>query len=299
MTELEPVATAERELSLTGESTTKSRRTRLLLWIPLGIIAVYGIAAVLGPLIVPYDPQLTNVVDRLLPPGARTTNGIALFGTDAVGRDIWGQVVQGARVSMLVGVMSLAIAGVFGTAVGLLAGYFGRAFDVIVMRIADIQLAFPSILLAVFIASILGPSVGNVIFTLAITNWPAFARIARGQAIATRGRDYANAARTLGASGGYVIRHVIFPAVLSPILVIATVQFGLVIVAESSLSFLGLGVPIGTPSWGTTIANGKDYLDTAWWISAVHGIALVILVTCAGIVGDRVRDILDPQTTES
>lgn len=265
--------------------------------IPLCVIGLYAVIALIGPMILPYNPQLTSLGDRLLAPGSTTASGgMAVLGTDHVGRDILAQIVQGARISLLVGAASLLLAGVFGTAVGTFAGYFGKVGDTIAMRIADIQLAFPSILLAVFIAAILGPSVANVIFALAITNWPVFARMARGQAVATRDRDYADAARTLGARDGYVIRHAVLPAVLSPVLVIATVQFGLVVVAEASLSFLGLGVPSNVASWGSTIANGRDYLDTAWWISAMPGIALVILVTAAGIVGDRVRDLLDPRS---
>lgn len=275
----------------------RRRRSLLLLAFPLAVIGIYVLVAVVGPLVLPYDTQSTNVADRLLAPGSVTSNGtVALLGTDQVGRDLLAQIVLGARVSLMVGALSLVIAGVIGTLLGLLAGYFGGVLDTVVMRVADIQLAFPSILLAVFIAAVLGPSVTNVIVTLAITNWPAFARVARGQALATRDRDHVNAARTLGASDGFIIRHSILPVVLSPVLVIATVQFGLVVVAESSLSFLGLGVPISTASWGATIANGRDYLDTAWWISAMPGIALVVLVTAAGIVGDRIRDILDPRS---
>lgn len=299
MKNLEPTAAVETDLQdayVPAPSRQRRRGPSVLLWVTAGIITTYAIVAVLAPLIIPYDAHITSVVDRLLPPGASTSSGMTSFlGTDEVGRDLWAQIVHGARISMLVGTLSLALAGVIGTLLGILAGYFGGAVDAIVMRLADIQLAFPSILLAVFIAAILGPSVTNVILTLAVTNWPVFARVARGQTISTRDRDYADAARTLGASGWYVIRHVVSPAVVSPVLVIATVQFGLVVVAEASLSFLGLGIPTGTASWGTTIANGRDYLDTAWWIATMPGIALVILVTCAGILGDRLRDILDPQ----
>ncbi|WP_157553145.1 ABC transporter permease [Jiangella gansuensis] len=274
------------------------RRGRLRIVLPAVVVGIYLLAAVVGPVITGYDPTATSVPDRLLPPGATLSNGdVALLGTDQVGRDLLGQIMQGARVSMVVGVLTLLLAGVVGSLAGLVAGYRGGIVDTVVMRLADIQLAFPSILLAVFVAAVLGPSVPNVVLSLSITNWPVFARVARAQAMAVRDRDFANATRTLGATARYVVRHCVAPAVLSPVLVIATVQFGLVVVAEASLSFLGLGVPVGTPSWGTTIANGREFLDTAWWISAMPGIALVVLVVCAGTLGDALRDRLDPYRT--
>lgn len=271
------------------------RRRRLRLWLPLGVIAAYLVAGLIGPLIARYDPIATSVADRLLPPGSRMSDGgLALLGTDQVGRDLLPQIMQGARISLLVGAATLLLAGTVGAAIGILCGYLGGVVDAILMRLADIQLAFPSILLAVFVAGVLGSSVTNVVLTLSITTWPIFARVARAQTMATRSRDFANAARTLGAGPWHVVRHCVLPAVASPLLVIATVQLGFVIVAEASLSFLSLGIPAGTPSWGTTIANGRDYLASAWWIATLPGLVLAVFVVCVGVLGDELRDRSDP-----
>ncbi|WP_197700029.1 ABC transporter permease [Micromonospora rifamycinica] len=273
----------------------RRRRRRLRLWLPLGVIAGYLVAGVIGPLIARYDPIATSVADRLLPPGSRMSDGgLALLGTDQVGRDLLPQIMQGARISLLVGAATLLLAGTVGAAIGILCGYLGGLVDATVMRLADIQLAFPSILLAVFVAGVLGSSVTNVVLTLSITTWPIFARVARAQTMATRSRDFANAARTLGAGPWHVVRHCVLPAVASPLLVIATVQLGFVIVAEASLSFLSLGIPAGTPSWGTTIANGRDYLASAWWIATLPGLVLAVFVVCVGVLGDELRDRSDP-----
>ncbi|MEV0729702.1 ABC transporter permease [Polymorphospora sp. NPDC050346] len=275
--------------------TPRRRRRRLRLWIPIGVIVAYVVAGVIGPVIARYDPIATSVTDRLLPPGSRLADGsLALLGTDQVGRDLLPQIMQGARVSIMVGAATLLLAGIVGAAIGILCGYLGGIVDAILMRLADIQLAFPSILLAVFVAAVLGSSVTNVVLTLSITTWPIFARVARAQTMATKSRDFANAARTLGAGAWHVVRHCVLPAVASPLLVIATVQLGFVIVAEASLSFLSLGIPPGTPSWGTTIANGRDYLASAWWIATIPGLVLAAFVVCVGVLGDELRDRSDP-----
>ncbi|MFI9528580.1 ABC transporter permease [Micromonospora rosaria] len=273
----------------------RPRRRRLRLWIPLGVIAGYVVAGLIGPVLARYDPIATSVTDRLRPPGSRLADGsLALLGTDQVGRDLLPQIMQGARVSILVGAATLLLAGVVGAAIGILCGYLGGVVDAVLMRLADIQLAFPSILLAVFVAAVLGSSVTNVVLTLSITTWPIFARVARAQTLATKSRDFANAARTLGAGSWHIVRHCVLPAVASPLMVIATVQLGFVIVAEASLSFLSLGIPPGTPSWGTTIANGRDYLASAWWIATIPGLVLALFVVCVGVLGDELRDRSDP-----
>lgn len=270
----------------------RSRRTVLLSGIP---VAIYILAALIGPYLVPYDSTVTRLTDRLKGPGTLlATGGHAILGTDQVGRDLLAQVIAGARVSMLVGLVTVLVAGVLGSLLGLLAGYVGGWVDSLVMRIADVQLAFPSILLAILIAAVIGPSLPNVIFTLAITRWVVFARVARAGALTLREREFVDAAKVLGASRWRVLTGDILPSALGPLLVLATSQFGLVIVAEAALSYLGLGTPPSSPSWGVTIANGRDYLDTAWWISTIPGIALAVLVLCIAVLGDSVRDYLDP-----
>jgi len=262
----------------------------------LTVIILYAVAAAIGPWIVRFDPVATRTQDRLKPPFSRLSDGsLAIFGTDQVGQDLLAQMLQGARISIAVGLATLLLAGTIGVTVGLAAGYFGGWLDSVLMRLADIQLAFPSILLAIFIAALLGPSVVNVVIVLAVSNWVTFARVTRGQALATRRREFVDASRTLGAGTWRLIRRCVLPACIAPVLVVATVEIGHVILAEASLSFLGLGTPASTPSWGVTIANGRNYLADAWWISTVPGIALAFLVVSLGVLGDALRDRYDPR----
>ena len=262
----------------------------------LGVIAVYVVAAIVGPVLLSYDSVVTHTADRLLPPGSHTSDGgFAVFGTDQVGQDLLAQMLQGARVSIAVGVATLLLAGLIGVSVGVVAGYFGGWLDGVLMRLADVQLTFPSILLAIFIAALLGPSVVNVVIVLAISNWVTFARVVRSQVLTVRGREYVDATRTLGAGTWHVVRRCVLPACVAPVLVVATVELGHVILAEASLSFLGLGTPTSTPSWGVTIANGRNYLAEAWWIATIPGLALALLVVAFGVLGDALRDRFDPR----
>ncbi|GAB2613036.1 ABC transporter permease [Kribbella endophytica] len=285
------------ELALpTVRTARKTRAGNARIRFGLIVIAVYIVAAVAGPFLIGFDSVATRTADRLKPPGSRLSDGsLAIFGTDQVGQDLLAQMLQGARISIAVGLATLLLAGTIGVTVGIAAGYFGGWLDGVLMRLADIQLAFPSILLAIFIAALLGPSVVNVVIVLAVSNWVTFARVARGQALATRRREFVDASRTLGAGTWRLIRRCILPASVAPVLVVATVEIGHVILAEASLSFLGLGTPASTPSWGVTIANGRNYLADAWWISTVPGIALAFLVVSLGVLGDALRDRYDPR----
>lgn len=273
---------------------TRKREIRLFLWaVP---IIVFILAAIFGPMIVEYDAVTVRTGDRLKPPGAVLRDGSRTWlGTDQVGRDMLAQVLQGARISLLVGSATVLAAGLIGLIAGVLAGYYGGFMDSLLMRLADIQLAFPSILLAILIAAVLGPSVANVIITLSLTRWVTFGRVARAATLAAKEKDFVVAAQALGAENRRIlIRHVI-PATLAPLIVIATVEVGLVIIAEASLSFLGLGTPPDQPSWGQTVANGRAYLNRAWWISTMPGLALSVVVLAVGVFGDRLRDYLDPR----
>jgi len=263
--------------------------------VPGIILAIVALMAVIGPYIVQYDPFDVNPRQRLLPPGALLPDGSrAWLGTDGLGRDMIVLVVEGARVSLLVGIATIGVAGTIGSAIGMIAGYRGGVFDTIFMRLADIQLAFPSLLLAIFIAGFLGPSLPNVIFTLSLSRWVVFARVARAQTLAVRQREYVEASVALGANSFHLLRRCIIPACVSPLLVVATLELGLVIISEASLSFLGLGSPATSPSWGATIAAGRDYLDAAWWITTVPGVILSLVIVCVGLIGDHLRDRLDP-----
>lgn len=278
---------------LRRRSSNTAGRRRII--VCLTIVAGYVLVAIVGPMLMDYNPVQTHTQDRLLPPGSTTSQGIALLGTDQVGQDILSQMMLGARVSITVGAGTLLLAGIIGVTVGLIAGYRGGWVDAVLMRLADIQLSFPSILLAILIAAVVGPSVVNVIVVLAITNWVTFARVTRSQVLTVKNREYVDAARTLGAGHLHLAIRTIFPACVAPILVVATVELGHVILAEASLSFLGLGVPTDVPSWGTTIANGRSYLGDAWWISTLPGLALAGLVLTCGLLGDAMRDRYDPK----
>ncbi|HYH30207.1 MAG TPA: ABC transporter permease [Pseudonocardia sp.] len=266
------------------------------IWVCLAIVGCYVLAAVFGPMLVEYDPVATHTGDRLLPPGSRTSDGsLAIFGTDQVGQDLLAQTLQGARISITIGFATLVLAGFIGLVVGVLAGYFGGLLDAVLMRLADIQLAFPGILLAILMAAVLGRSVINVILVLSISGWVTFARVTRGQVLSTKNREYVDATRTLGARTWHIVRTCILPACTAPFLVIAALDIGSVILAEASLSFLGLGTPATTPSWGVTIANGRNLLTNAWWISTIPGIALAVLIVAFGVLGDALRDRFDPK----
>ena len=287
-------AVIARPASDRGRARQRRRLARLLVGaIPL---MCFLLIAAVGPILVPYDSVTVRTGDRLKPPGEVLRDGsTALLGTDQVGRDLLAQVLQGARISLLVGLSTVALAGTVGLLVGVLAGYFGRWFDAVAMRVADVQLAFPSILLAILIAGVLGPSVANVILTLSLTRWLTFARVARAATLATREREFVQAARALGAGDSRLLGLHVIPSTIGPLVVVATVEVGLVIIAEASLSFLGLGTPSDQPSWGATIANGRAYLNTAWWISTMPGLALSLVVLAVGRFGDQVRDMLDPR----
>jgi len=278
------------------ERSSRARRQRVRLALSALPLVLFILIAALGPLVFPYDSVTVRTGERLKPPGEILADGSrALLGTDQVGRDLLAQVLQGARISLLVGLATVAVAGLIGLLVGVLAGYYGGAVDAVSMRLADIQLAFPSILLAILIAAMLGPSVVNVIITLALTRWVTFARVARAATLATRERDFVTAARALGAGDRRLLGRHIIPSTVGPLVVIATVEVGLVIIAEASLSFLGLGTPSDQPSWGLVVANGRAYLNTAWWISTMPGLALSLVVLAVGRFGDQLRDTLDPR----
>jgi peptide/nickel transport system permease protein len=272
----------------------RSRRFRLLLW-SLPVLA-FVVAAIVGPMLIDFNPVRVNITARLESPGTVLDDGSrAWLGTDQVGQDVLAQVLQGARVSLLVGAATILLAGLIGLVAGVIAGYQGGWTDTVLMRLADIQLAFPSILLAILIAALLGPSVLNVILALSLTRWVTFGRVARAATLSAKERDYVLAARAMGADNRRLLIHHIVPSTIAPLIVIATVEVGLVIIAEASLSYLGLGSPPEQPSWGRSVANGRDYLNDAWWISTMPGLALSLVVLAIGVFGDRLRDYLDPR----
>jgi len=263
---------------------------------PASVLLLVILAAVLAPLISPYDPFAQDIATRLKPPaweaGGSWTHPL---GTDQLGRDTYSRVVFGARVSLLVGFASVAISGVMGTLLGLLAGFFSGRVDRIVMRLVDIQLAFPRILLAVTIIAMLGPSVRNLVIVLGISAWMDYARIVRAQVLSLREKEYVLAARCVGLSdSGIMFRHIL-PNALSSAIIVASVSVASNIIIESSLSFLGLGVGANAITWGTMLADARNYIEVQSWLATFPGLAIMLVVLAVNLLGDWLRDILDPR----
>lgn len=258
------------------------------------LLAVIVFAALAAPLLAHANPRTPHPELNNHPP-LSTAGRFALLGTDSLGRDIWSRILYGARVSLLTGVAAASVALIIGIPFGLLAGFFGGAADTIIMRWVDIQLAIPFFLLAITIAALFGPGLFNVIALLGVTNWVGYTRVARAQVLQVRELPYVEAARSVGADSRTVLLRHVLPNIWTPILILASQQIGALIIAESSLTFLGIGVPPEIPTWGGMIANGRSYLSTAWWISTMPGIALTLTVVAVYFVGDGMRDVLDPR----
>lgn len=246
----------------------------------------------------PYDLMQLDVLDARLPPGSE--NGMGTFhyllGTDGQGRDIYSGIFYGLRISLIVGLGSAVIAALLGTGLGLLAAYVGGRVDAIIMRVVDLMLSFPSILVAMMILAYLGKGVSNVILTLVLLEWAYYARTVRGQALVETQREYVEAARCLGIPHWRIMLSEILPNCMPPLIVIATLQVARAITLEATLSFLGLGVPITEPSLGLLIANGYQYmLSGDYWISVYPGLALLLTIVAINLVGDRLRDVLNPR----
>lgn len=267
------------------------------------IVALLLIAAALAaPWITPqnpYDLNQLDVMDARLAPGSLNGEGTYsyMLGSDGQGRDLFSGILYGLRISLFVGIGSALIAGVLGTLLGLLAAYAGGKTDAAIMRLVDLLLSFPSILVAMMILAYLGKGVGNVVLTLVILEWAYYARTARGQALVERRREYVEAARCLDIPGWRIMLSHILPNCMPPLIVIGTLQIARAITLEATLSFLGLGVPVTEPSLGLLIANGYQFmLSGQYWISFYPGIALLITIMAINLVGDRLRDVLNPRT---
>lgn len=266
--------------------------------VALVLLLIILFLAVFGPAIAPRDPNRQDLILRLLPPMStdRTGSITYVLGTDGMGRDLLSRVIYGTRISIAVGFVAVAVGGILGTTLGMLAGYFGGPLDDIIMRLADIQLAFPFILLTIMMLVVLGPGVANLVLVLGISQWVTYARIARGQTMAQREREYVEAARCLGTPRGRIIFRQILPNILAPIIVIASFNVASVILAEASLSFLGLGVPPTIPTWGGILAESRDQLlGGYWWLAVYPGLAIMLTVLSLNILGDWLRDFLDPR----
>lgn len=273
-------------------SSPRIHRRRALLG--LGLLVALGSAALLAPLLAPFDPDLIDLgAGRLLPPSTSHW-----MGTDELGRDLFSRVLYGARVSLLIGFLAVAIAVSIGTAVGAAAGYSGGWLDVLLMRIVDLFLSFPRLVLLITVVAVLEPSIPLIILVLGLTGWMGVSRLVRGQVLSVREREYVQAARAMGYGSGRILRRHVLPNVATPIIVAATLGIGNAILAEAALSYLGLGVQPPVASWGTIIQSGGDRLVDAWWIATFPGLAIVLTVMSFNLVGDSLRDALDPRRGE-
>jgi peptide/nickel transport system permease protein len=274
---------------------TRLMRRRTALFGLIVVLAVL-VAAVFASFVSPFDPLAQDIGQRLKEPGWQDAQGrIHPLGTDHLGRDILSRIIHGSRIALSVGLAAVAISGVLGMAVGLVSGYFGGRVDDFFMRLADIQLAFPFILLAIAVIGVLGPSLRNIIIVIGVSSWVVYARVVRGEVLSIREREFVQAAVALGSRDYRVLVRHVLPNAFTPWLVVATLDMARVIVLESALSFLGLGVQPPTPTWGGMLADGRVYLSTAWWLATFPGLAILVTVLGINLLGDGLRDTLDPR----
>ncbi|MGN7399455.1 ABC transporter permease [Cytobacillus praedii] len=253
-------------------------------------------AALFSQWIAPFDPSKASLTSRLAPPSWADDTGESVFflGADQVGRDLFSRIIYGAKISLMVGFFGVLISLVIGTILGLVAGYFGKWLDDFIMRVADIQLAFPFILFAIVIMSVLGTGIWKIIIILGLTYWVGFARLIRGEVISLKEQEYIHAAKAIGGTTFTIIRKHILPNVMSSILVLGTMYIAEFILLEASLTFLGLGVDPTIPSWGGMLADSRNYVTTAWWTATFPGIAIMLTVLGFNLLGDWLRDKFDP-----
>ena len=272
-------------------------------WALLGmiILIVVTFVAIFGPWLAPFDPNRQNLIMRLREPGMPGAGDLVYWlGSDQLGRDVLSRLLYGARVSLLVGVAAIAVGGTLGTIAGLVSGYFGGWVDDVSMRLGDIQLAFPFILLAIMFLVVLGPGLVNIILVLGIGQWITYARIVRAQTLSLREKEFVDAARAMGDSTYSILFRTILPNIIAPLTVIASLNVAGVILSEAALSFLGLGVPPDVPTWGSMLSESRDHLlSNKWWMAVFPGMAIVFTVLAFNIIGDWLRDFLDPRLKEN
>jgi len=262
----------------------------------LTVLCVFLFVALLAPFVAPYNPSEQDIVQALTPPAFMVGgHRVHLLGTDELGRDLLSRIIWGARVSLIVGFVAVILSGFIGTGLGLLSGYFGGVVDSVIMRVVDIQLSMPAILVALSIIGAVGPSLQNIIVVIAITTWVDYARVVRAEVLSIKANEFVDLAKVAGCSTFRILKSHIFPGVINSLIVIGTLMLGRVIIFESALSFLGLGVQPPTPSWGIMLADGRQYITFAWWLSTFPGVAIMLVVLGTNLVGDWLRDVLDPR----
>jgi peptide/nickel transport system permease protein len=260
------------------------------------IIAIIVACALFSPLLAPYDPGLQSLAGRLLPPLSSAADGrFHLFGTDHLGRDILSRLIYGARISLVVGIGASLVAGTIGVLFGLISGYLSGWIDDVIMRLCDIQLALPFILLAIALLAVVGSGLVNIIIVLSLTQWVTYARVVRSSVLAEKAKPYVLAAQALGLGSARIMFRHVLPNVFAPVIVIGTFSVAQTIIAEAALSFLGLGMPASVPSWGKMLADGRSYLVIAWWLTGIPGLVITVTVIGVNLFGDWLRDHLDPK----
>jgi peptide/nickel transport system permease protein len=262
----------------------------------LAIVAGSVVLAVVAPALAPSDPVRNDLLERLVPPmWMEGGSGRHPLGTDTLGRDVVSRLLYGARVSLIVGFSAVVVAGALGLLLGLVSGYYGGRLDDLLMRVGDVQLAFPALVLAIAVLAVVGSGLLNIVLVLGVTGWVTYARIARGETLSLRHREFVEGARALGAGDAAILWRHVLPNVLPSITVVATFSVARTIIAEASLSFLGLGLPPPAPSWGAMLDEGRNYLTTGWWLALFPGLAILAVVLGINVVGDWLRDALDPR----
>ena len=265
-------------------------------YIPIVILFVFLICGIFGAFIRPHNPTGMNLMTSLKPPfWDKKGSTERLLGADDLGRDILSRIITGARISLQVGFVVVAIAGSIGSTIALLSGFLGGKVDTVLMMITDIFLSLPYLLVAIVLAAILGPSKNNIIIILIILGWAGYARVLRSEVLRLKEADFVNLARVAGCSTIRIMWREIFPNIVNTLIIMATLSIGSIIIAESSISFLGLGVPPPEPAWGSMVADGRDFMTTAWWVSLWPGLAILFVVLSCNLLGDWLRIRLDPK----
>jgi peptide/nickel transport system permease protein len=265
-------------------------------WIPVLVISLMVVMAIFAPLIAPHDPIAQTLKDKLLPPmWMEGGNPKYVLGTDSFGRDILSRLVYGARVSLIVALLALTAGGGVGLIIGIVAGYLGGFVENLLMRLVDAAFTFPAILFALLLAVTMGQGLGTLVAAISLLLWASFARVIRGEVLALKNRDFVALARVRGCSGLRIMATHILPNVLNTFMVLVTLNIGVVIIAEASLSFLGAGIPPPTPTWGLMVSEGRGRIADAWWVSLIPGLAITALVLSVNLFGDWLRDRLDPR----
>ncbi len=273
------------------------RRTPASILIAGAILAAFVLIALLAGVLAPADPARQSLIQRLRPPGHATAQGFTYWmGTDELGRDLLSRVLHGARASMAVAVASVAVSLVVGAALGLLAGWRRGYTEVVIMRLVDTMLSIPAILLAVLAVAVIGPGFQTLVLVLGLTRWPRYARVAYAQTLQVATLPYIRAAELAGVGTARLLTRHVLPNIAGPLVVVATAEFGLMILFEAGLSFLGLGIQPPTPSWGSIMSTGRNYLERAWWLTLFPGGCLFLLVLSVNVLGDWLRDRLDPRS---